>query len=311
MLECSLIDSLLFGLWEYGVTSSRIDFSAVERSMSVTRPGRSPWRFPTRADYVRFLIAKKEVDMDDDMATRPELARQLQLDWHLRAQHGCRFAQILAKDATQLGWGAIVVQINNHENIKGLIAGEVRNQLHAAIGSPDVLAVSVLFPGISTPDALINLLFQLQTELGWTLSVPGEDTFDPGDGRPPLKRVLVRVTLSESVLSWALGFGPFDFLPVTRRAPLTEIAFAVKPKVLPLRSSRLNADPATAHLADVPVPIEDALFDRLWADTEQGKKLLLGRDDDPTAKAKVTFAVPAILWESLYKRQTLHLALID
>jgi len=256
-------------------------------------------------DYVRYLIKKRRIKSEDDLTYLPDLAQAVQLDWHERCQHGCRFATLLSHKSAEHGWGFVTLQLDNNGDLKGPIAGEIRSALAAMVASPDVLAVSILLPGVTDAKALIRILLQIQTELEWTLTVAADDASP--DVKQPATRILLRYELGESVMSWALGFGPYEFLPYTRRAPITEIAFATKPKVFPQRSKLLNSDPLTAHLADVSVPVGSDAFHKMWEDTAQGKAQLLNNVDTQNAKAKVTFAVPSELWQAAHSRQRLQL----
>ncbi len=273
-------------------------FDDITRSITVLREGKPPWRFPSRDDYVRFLISKGEVTSEDDFCNNPPIVQSVQFDWHSRAQHGCRFAQLISQNAKTHGWGTVVVS-KLKTNTKAL--RELTSAIRRSIDDPAVLAVSILAPEITALSDLVQLLRLLRDELGWHVSSTTH-VDDRGESRtlvaariPLIASSSTKIVRSE-VLSWVVGFGPFDAFPITRRSPCVELAFASKPKEFPLRSSRLNGDPSTAHIADVPVPIDDGAFERMWDNSIEGKRVLLGNTDPKLARARVTFALPGDLW---------------
>ena len=110
----------------------------------------------------------------------------------------------------------------------------------------------------------------------------------------------LRVTVAEGVWAEVLGMGPFEFLPPTRRCPITSLEIRVKPDKA--RRSKTTLGMLAAHLDKVPTgsmltPRQyQALFARF---TPWLKRRILGGEPDARAKAGVTFAFPAAIWEVL------------
>ena len=250
--------------------------------------------YSTRADYVEYFINHQLVKDDADFATKNAFVLSVHEHWHSRAQQGCRFAAFLSTRMIESRWQRTVVPgarlkevCTQVLNLPAIIAGAVADQ--------DCRALSLLFPEIVSETQLVNLIHDLENELGWPLTVvpqPAERWHAP----EPVVSLAFRISLTPGVAAWPLGFGPFAFLPLTRRAPIVELAFVTKPKMYPLRSPRIKDDPSAAHLADIPVDLSDVAFDRLWDKTEKHKTRVLGDQTAAPAKARITLAVPVRLW---------------
>lgn len=100
----------------------------------------------------------------------------------------------------------------------------------------------------------------------------------------------VRVGVLES---WVSGFGPFDFLPVTRRSPYTEVAFRVKAR--PKYELILKPAPENViHLADLDLlGVTNAAFRTLWQASLDRTARMLGHAPDLRSAAKTTYAIPS------------------
>lgn len=191
-------------------------------------------------------------------------------------------------DATLLGYAPGHVEVNVPED-----GPEVRVVIELRITPLTLSGIHVTAsPAVTTPEGLIDLMLHLEYYLGWSfleLDVPE----DPELG--PMVALGIRVPLNEDVLAWPLVLGPFSFFAVTRDGPVTEVALMLKPKVYPLRS-QITDDPGSAHLADLPVPLDDEAYERMWQNTRRQKALVLGDPAEPRAKAKVSLTLPAELW---------------
>ena len=273
------------------------DFATLRRSTVL--PGRRgrPERYPSRADYIEYLIRAGFIDAEAELAERPELVAAVHSHWHGTGHQGCRFAVFLSTRPAEHGWGRIVVSGARAAQWDDDLWREIAENVSLQIESPSAQALSLLFPGVIDVESLLELIHGLERRLGWTLQMLPQP--DGGwRGSEPLVGLAFRVALTADVFAWPLGLGPFDFLPATRRAPVTEVILVVKPKVYPLRSKRITDDKQAAHLADMPVLVEDPAFDRLWTTTEKQKATILGSGPEPRAKARVTFVVPERVWNS-------------
>lgn len=203
-----------------------------------------------------------------------------QRSWHRAAAQGCRFAQHISGDYGRHGYYRLV--ISGIPDPESNIWAEIEH-LEA---DQETQACSVLLPDIDEVGQVVQVVRGLASRDKWRL----QEDFDDG-----FVIFRLRLLLAHHVESWVLGMGPFDCLSRTRQAPCLELAFRPKPKPGPMRSAKLSADATAAHLADLPVEsLSQEAFDLAFANTVK-TKLAVNRADDPRAKAKVTFAIPASL----------------
>jgi len=220
-----------------------------------------------------------------ELWARNEFVSDVHRHWHARGQTGCVFAQSIAVNASSEDWSSTIVREK-----PGVKAVEVMAaQIAGSIADPRCQMHSLLFPEAATPEALIEIIKEV-------LEIPDvflERTFERGE----LTAIALRLTLGSkgATAAWLMGFGPFTFLPMTRRSPVTEIALRTKAKPKDLYR-RLNPDREVAHLADYPLSIKDPHKDHLWDKTLQKTRRVLGKNPDEISAAKVTFAVPTSLW---------------
>lgn len=267
------------------------DFRWLPESRTIERDGR-PLSFPTRSDYVQRLIERGHLSSEEKLAERPGLVRAIHRHWHGRAQQGCRFATFLSSDPLRFSWGLVVARGGNRGEWSAAEWDEIRDLVTESIGDPAAQAMSLLFPAVTTPEGLVDLMLHFEHFLGWSF-LELESPADPEFG--PIVALGIRVPLNDDVLAWPLVLGPFRFFALTRDGPITEVALMLKPKVYPLRS-QITDDPESAHLADLPVPLDDEAYERMWQNTRRQKALVLGDPAEPRAKAKVSLTLPADLW---------------
>ena len=272
----------------------RFDFRKIRRSLVLPGKNQRKHAYSTRADYVHYFMNHQLAKDDADFAAKNEFVLGVHEHWHSRAQQGCRFASFLSTRMPRSGWQRAVVSWRRLVEDTDQVA-DLRATVAAAIADPDCHALSLLFPEIVAETQLVDLIRFLNCELGWLLEVVPEPA-DQWHAPEPIVTLAFRIPLTSRVAAWPLGFGPFEFLPLTRRGPLVEIAFVTKPRMYPVRSMRIKDNPSAAHLADIPIDVSDPTFDRLWVRTEDQKELVLGDQIGAPAKARVTFAVPTRLW---------------
>lgn len=230
-------------------------------------------RYPSRADYASGLPADFDVaDLAD------ELLERVQRHWHASGQNGCAFAQWIAKRAGPSEWAFIVSR-----GQPGW-ASAISESVHFAAERSPAELLSILFPEVVSTDEALRILDSLGAEPGfsWELheTVVGYET-----------RMLRYVLPSSPVVAWVMAFGPFEWMPATRRAPIFELTLRVKPKP-DVMYHRLNQDSSVAHLADYPAPLRAGAWDRLFEFTLRETRRILGREPDPVSAAKMTVAVP-------------------
>jgi len=252
-----------------------------------------PVSLPSRADYIQYLITHGHIAREEDLVERPDLIVAIQQDWHRQGQNGCKFAQFIVQKRSEHGWETAVFVMGKAPWPRQAVE-DVGDTVADAIRDPGINAVSLVFPDVRVVERLCSLITALGQRPGWRVDELEQYASLPE--RPPVVALAVRVRLNDQgALAWALGFGPFAFLPPTRQSPFTEIALASKPKRGPVREG-LTPDQLAAHLADIPVRLNKQSFDSMMVKTKANRRMILAGVDDPTAKAKVTFAVPINQW---------------
>lgn len=204
--------------------------------------------------------------------------------WARTGQTGCLFATLLAAGPGAAGWQSLVIpEAVSDDTLRALLDARLATKPEAA---------TVVFPWADTATALAALVSQLARLPDW------HGVVIHGDEPPGLVRIGLRWRLPiEDHASWVLGFGPFEFLPFTRRAPFTALVFRCGAAyTLPRRRVE---DHNEVHLADLPAPVDEVRYDRMWRRTVERKASLLAGELEGGAKARVTFTLPADLRDDL------------
>lgn len=263
-----------------------INLRDVERGEHIS-DGTKEVSFARSGDYQEFLCTTLGLQSQEELERYGALISQVQADWHRQGQNGCLFARVLNSDRPGYGWTTTVVPRSGVAEATARVVEETS----AGIERADVRIVSFLFPWMTSAEDLAALLKALGEAPGWTVTTTALDAEHTN--------VAVRLALERgTVTSWVLGFGPFTFLPMTRRSPFTELVVLVKPKVP--GQHRMDDDMTRAHLADVPVSVlGDPEFKGLVERTAAHRLFILGGDEEEKrAKAKVTITVPSAAWEA-------------
>ncbi len=263
-----------------------IIFDGLATSLEI-RTAQKAYRFPTYADYEACLINQGACVNECDLRSNEALVRGIHRHWHRQGQTGCWFAQEFSKTMNLEKWRAVVISAHRAVNCRQIISREVED----AIAASDCEALSIIFPRLNTLSELLDLIGLCRSIEGWMVGPP--------DGTDDIAGIQIKIPLQHGCSSWVLGFGPFNFLPITRRAPFTELAVRTKPAKQPLTHDALNTDIDAAHLADIPSHFTQDKFNKCMANTAAMKRRLLQTDDHPTARAKVTFAIPDSTWQKI------------
>lgn len=216
-----------------------------------------------------------------------EVVAGVQRDWHTQGQSGCVFAQSLARTLSSEFWPSAVVP-----RVRGAGA-RVDAALATAIASTEAQMLSVLFPTVDRPGALVGLLAELARNSERLLAEPLYEH------RNMIVLRLRAVVTGDGVLAWVLAFGPFHFWPPTRRGPVAELLFRVKPKperIFP----RLDQDRRIAHIADTPIAMGDEDADRRWQGTYRAALDILGEPMSTLTSPNVTLGLPKALGGDLH-----------
>jgi hypothetical protein len=179
----------------------------------------------------------------------------------------------------------------------GQTAQRIALRIDQLVADPKVAAGVLLFPEISTIDALARTFVSLQVYPHWnvtTMPLPRSAI----DGMVAV-RVVRDIPFGDEVRpSEGLVFGPFPEFPPTRRAPMVALEiFVGLPRATDPKTDQPTAKANLAHMKlDLPT---QAAFDRMWNKSVEGRLASLGGAEDSRAKAKVSFVMPKDLADQL------------
>ncbi len=239
--------------------------------------------FPTRNDYEEYCLGKGYAKAPDEVWENDHSVKMIQQHWHHTGQNGCVFAQSIAYKQEEIGWESKIIR-----NLEDQTLAELDEMISQAIADPHNEVISFLFPDVTTPEQvsrIVNSLVCLKNIRVGHIKPVGD-----------LVSIGLRTPLGdEDVLSWLVAFAPLEYMPVTRQAPVFELAIRTKLKGDHL-FYRLNDNQEEAHLADVALGYSDKTMERLWDATSKRTRKLLGGDEarkqNSIASAKVTIALP-------------------
>ena len=250
-------------------------------------------RFPTRQDYVQQLQAHGLIADEAEFVDDDRLTEAVYLDWLRRPQVGCVFAQLLARPIYRTGLRTVVVRGPSRLVDLNDLAAQIACVVDKSVDDPSCEAISVLLPQILDGEALSRLAWELGNRPGW--SIEREHPW-----RGTLVLIGLRVEIAPGAVAEALGMGPFEIFPTTRRCPVTTLEVRTKPKRA--RRSQISTTHLASHLADLPVDhilTNDEFRSRFVTFTPWLKKRILEEQEDMRAKASVTYSVPAAIWSTL------------
>lgn len=159
---------------------------------------------------------------------RARVLATAQRDWHARGQNGCLFARLAALAADGLRWDYLVAEAVRPERL-----GELVSECAAAEGTE---VLSVLVPDLTTAEEVLRFVRGLVASSSlWLERDEVVDGYRVCHLRCPVPGT------SADVQAWVMGFGPFDWMPNTRRGPSFELAIRVREKASRL-FHRLNQD---------------------------------------------------------------------
>ena len=249
--------------------------------------------FPRRQDYVRQLQEHGLVNDEAGFVADDRLTEAVYLDWLLRPQVGCVFAQLLARPVHRTGVRTVVARGSSGLGDPSELAIQIADLVDESVNEASTEALSVLLPQIRDDEALARLVWELGNQPRWTIEQerPWRDT---------LVLVGLRVEIATNVVAETLGMGPFTIFPTTRQCPITTLE--VRTKTWRAKKSHLSKTHLAAHLADLPldhVLTAVEFGSRFKTFTPWLKKRILGKQGDSRAKAGVTYSVPAAIWSVL------------
>lgn len=239
-------------------------------------------RFPAPEQYHRHVDQTLE---EAELPNPAAIYAVAQRDWHMRGQNGCVFARLAARAAPSLSWRYVVV----FGATDGSQLHAISEHVQTMSEEPGTQVVSVLFPEVREAGEAASAIRGLAcTEQFW---LERDDVIDD------MLRLHLRYTFGEEMAkvdAWIMAFGPFNFVPNTRRAPYFELAIRVKEKPA-LIFHKLNQDRDVAHLADVSLDMSDRYWEHRWRSTLNRTRMILGGEPDDISAAKSTLAIPVSL----------------
>lgn len=217
---------------------------------------------------------------------------QAQNHWHEKGNNGCIFSQVIAHDYEKYHWQKTIIDLVNEGT-----PHQIDETVSKAISQPEVRLLSLIFPSVKSDQALTALceILSFQTKSIFLLEDKFVEQFVALSFRSALE--------NGEVLSWIMGFGPFDSFAQTRKSPFTELVIPVKKKPDDTYH-RHNQDKDSAHVADQHIPLDDKVLDILWDNTFKKTKKVLGHKPNVFSGARTTFTLPQENWQKKITQDT-------
>jgi len=248
--------------------------------------------FSSFSDYLNVLIEQGLVESAEDLMTRrPELLGSILFQWYTQGQVACVFAQLLAKAADPTKWQSVLIQGELDVAELEVVLEEAADKLEA---------LQLIFPGDGTAQQAIKLINCLCAHPSWSCH---EIDWLPDEKGDTLQVGLRWHRPDSDYISWVLGIAPFDTMPFTRRfmdAPFIALVFRPSPPT-PFAKTPVESGLKASHLAHMDDGLGDdqGKRDKSTNVTKRAKHALLGDELFSTARAKVTFSLPASGRDSL------------
>lgn len=227
-------------------------------------------RHVTKNDLLAQLVANGVIADEQDMLARsPQLTQVVMRTWLASGHTSCLYSNVLGTDEHEGLWGSATIAREVEQDVfDSLITAQM-----SELGRKEIALLT--FPYVTTEPDLAQLVGQLAASPEWSW----EDRSRPSGLR-------WRLPDGEHV-SWALGFGPFPWMPFTRRAPYTSLVLRARPEAHTVPAEAPGPDGLRGvHLAHVPQSIDRGEFGGpVWTTTEGMKRMLLWADLTKEAQA--------------------------
>jgi hypothetical protein len=154
-------------------------------------------------------------------------------------------------------------------------------------------AVLLVFPGVTTASKIVQVLNWLCAHPDWYW-----EEVDWSQNREPDRFLLgLRWRLPDGGHeSWALGFGPLDSFPFTRRivgAPFTVIALRNKWPSSNDHPEFGDCSESNVHLAHMPLELKgDDRISAFCQKTKERRRQFLSDEPPGVSRARITFCLP-------------------
>ena len=242
---------------------------------------------PSRSDYESYLREHEVLGEQETFFDKTDLSATIYRDWQRRSQVACVFAR---KIAVRPGKYDVQTKIIEQDPVKEMtqVVAATADAVNNACGNHE--ALTVLVPKLVDSKALVAFCKRLGARNGrWSI----EAVFNPSD-RLERVHMSLRYVLEQNIHAEILGLGPFNFLPSTRRAPITALEIRTKTKG---HKKRGGSHISRSHLADINWPnVKQKTRDKDWEQSKRARLQALGGDDS-AARARITFAIPRSLWD--------------
>ena len=284
---------LLWRAQRYEVYNMRNILKSTSRGLILRDERERLMEFPTRQDYIDQMREHDLIRSEADFIADDRLTEAVYLDWLLRPQVGCVFAQLLARPVNRVGMRTVVARGASGFGDPIELAVQIAHLVNECVAEASTEALSVLMPQVLDPERLTHLVWQLGHQPEWTIEQERR-------WRGTLVLIGLRVQIADNVVAETLGMGPFSIFPTTRQSPVTTLE--IRTKTERAKRGQLSKAHLASHLADLPVGhfmTSDQHRSRRVRFTPWLKKRILGEQGDLRAKAGITYSVPAAMWSSL------------
>ncbi len=179
----------------------------------------------------------------------------------------------------------------------GRTASKIEALVGPAIADKKAASVVLVFPDLTTLEALARTMLALNSIAGWTVTC--SKLHPPPSGNFTVFNVVREIPYGRRKCpSEALVFGPYAPFPPTRKAPVTALEIFVGK---PMPKGPLDDVPTTrANLAHMKLNLPNhAIFLKMWKSSHDGRTQSLKGKADNRAKAKVSLVIPSALARQL------------
>lgn len=248
--------------------------------------------FSNQADFFQHVIEAGMAIDEDGIRADSKLIDRIQRSWHTQGRNGCIFAVLVAKNHVETRWVNQVFTERIDSLCTTACLERIGSIIRKSIVDTECEVLSLIFSNVVTTSDMVKLIRALLTT---------EEVLLQGEhvrGKMVTLELRVPVTADGKVLAWLMAFGNYDFFPITRQSPFTEIAIRTKTKPTKL-FHRLTPDRDAAHLADTPLDYDDAVKEAVWDQTLKQTRIILGEEPNEYSAARTTFVLPLKDWQSV------------
>lgn len=208
--------------------------------------------------------------------------------WHANEpQQGCLFARMLASRMQFVRRNWHVVRGNSEQ-----AAAQISEYTHAADHDLGISRLTILLPDHRTSTSFAELFAALAMQPSWRVVRIPSQSVAPEFAALGLRYVLTDLFDGKPIEAEWLGFGDFEPMPPTRRAPVPALEAFLDHTSVQLDPKDPQAAKIRSHLAFLDKPdLSPAKREIMMKRTGVFRLQALGGSDDARAKARVTATV--------------------